>query len=274
MKKSEQGSLFWRLISAVVMAKDMNIPLHAAYAGYFIMLSLFPTLMLVLMLLNYTGLQVDNLITLIGEFLPGALVGILAQLVNSTQGSTGALVGLSALTALWSASRGIYGLLRGMNAIYDVAEDRGYLYTRGISVVYTFLFLLVLLLTLVLHVFGSSLIDMLSRLDLKILGFLMNLIDLRFILLLVLQSLIFTFMFMALPNRRNHFRDSLPGGVLSSLGWLVFSDLFSIYVENYSDYASIYGSVYAIAVSMLWLYFCLSILFYGAALNRYLTERQ
>lgn len=274
MKKSEQGSLFWRLISAVVMAKDMNIPLHAAYAGYFIMLSLFPTLMLVLMLLNYTGLQVDNLITLIGEFLPGALVGILAQLVNSTQGSTGALVGLSALTALWSASRGIYGLLRGMNAIYDVAEDRGYLYTRGISVVYTFLFLLVLLLTLVLHVFGSSLIDMLSRLDLKILGFLMNLIDLRFILLLVLQSLIFTFMFMALPNRRNHFRDSLPGGVLSSLGWLVFSDLFSIYVENYSDYASIYGSVYAIAISMLWLYFCLSILFYGAALNRYLTERQ
>ena len=62
------------------------------------------------------------------------------------------------------------------------------------------------------------------------------------------------------------------GGVLASLGWLVFSDLFSIYMENFSNYANIYGSVSAVALGMLWLYCCMSILFYGGALNRYLME--
>ncbi len=274
MKHGENGNLFWRLLSALLSAKEMNIPLHAAYAGYFIMLALFPTLMLILAALNYVGIGAENFMDLIRGFLPGALVGTVEQLVDSTSRDfSGALLGVSALTALWAASRGIYGLLRGLNAIYDVSEDRGYLYTRFISVGYTFLFLLVLVLTLVLHVFGSGVIALLSRTELGVLGVVVDLLNLRFFLLLILQSLIFTAMFMTLPNRRNRFRDSLPGGVLASLGWLVFSDLFSIYVEKFSNYSSIYGSVYGVAVAMLWLYFCLRILFYGGALNRYLMER-
>ena len=133
------------------------------------------------------------------------------ELVYSTwANSTGTVLGLSALTALWSASRGVFGLLRGLNAVYDVWEDRGWLYTRSISVVYTFLFGLVLLLTLVLHVFGNTILGWLTMVDNGVVIFLMDLIDLRFFLLLILQSLIFTLMFMVLPNQRNRFVDSLP----------------------------------------------------------------
>ena len=65
-----------------------------------------------------------------------------------------AVVSVSALGALWSASRGVYGVLLGLNAIYGVRENRGYWYTRSISVLYTFALLMVLLLTLVLNLFG------------------------------------------------------------------------------------------------------------------------
>ena len=274
MRKFPKGGIIGKAVDAALVIKEKQIPLHAAYAGYFIILSLFPALLLILSILRYTGLQVENLIDLIGDFLPAALMDAAENLVYSTyQYSTGAVVGLSAVTALWSASRGIYGLLRGLNAIYDVAEDRGYIYTRGISLVYTFAFFLVMLLTLVLHVFGSSIINMLTMVDNAVLIFLIDLIDFRFFLLLILQSLIFTAMFMVLPNKRNSFMDSLPGGVLSSIGWLVFSDNYCIYVENFSNYSNIYGSVYAVALSMLWLYCCLSILFYGGALNHYLADR-
>ena len=61
-------------------------------------------------------------------------------------------------------------------------------------------------------------------------------------------------------------------GILTSIGWMVFSDLFSIYVTHFSSYANIFGSVYAIALGMLWLYCCISILLYGGALNRYLKK--
>ena len=83
---------------------------------------------------------------------------------------------------------------------------------------------------------------------------------------------LFTALFTALPGRRTPLHCSLPGALLASLGWLIFSGLYSIYVENFSAYANLYGSVYAVALSMLWLYFCLSIVFYGAALNSYLLK--
>ena len=139
---------------------------------------------------------------------------------------------------------------------------------------YTFLFLLMLLITLVLNVFGTSLLQLLPLQDLSILQFLWELVDSRFLLMLFLQTGLFTAMFMALPNQHNTFRDSLPGALLASAGWLVFSDLYSIYVENFSGYANVYGSVYAVALSMLWLYFCISIVFYGGALNHYLKLKQ
>ena len=274
MRKFPKGGLIGKAVDAYLAIREKQIPLHAAYAGYFIILSVFPALLMLLSILRFTGIQVETLVALIDAFLPHALTDTVEELVYSTwANSTGTVLGLSALTALWSATRGVCGLLRGLNAVYDVWEDRGYFYTRGISVVYTFLFGLVLLLTLFLHVFGSTLLNWLSMVDNGIVIFLMDLMDLRFFLLLILQSLIFTLMFMVLPNQRNRFVDSLPGGILASIGWLVFSDLFSIYVENFNSYSNIFGSIYAVALGMLWLYCCLSILFYGGALNHYLNQQ-
>lgn len=272
MHDDSKGSWLSRLLVTVRSIQALDIPRHAAYTGYFMVLSLFPALLLVLSCVRYTGLKVEDLIGVLDGFLPDALMGTAEKLVYDTyRSSTGAMAGISAVSALWSASKGIYGLLTGLNAIYGVSENRGYFYTRMVSVLYSVLFIAVALATLVLHVFGNTIIRMLYRIDNSLLTDFMDVIDMRFFFLLLLQSMLFTAMFMFLPNRRNGFWESLPGGLLSSIGWLVFSDLYSRYVTNFPSYANIYGSVYAIALSMLWLYFCLSILFYGGALNRALA---
>lgn len=251
----------------------MHIPQLAANTGYFIVLSVFPALLLVLSALSYTGLTVENLLEMLEGVLPQALMGTARQLILSVyKNASGAVAGVSALTAIWSSSRGVYGLLTGLNAIYGVSEDRGYLYTRFISVLYTFALEAVILLTLVLHVFGNSLLKFIRSLNLPAMTVLMDILDLRFVLLLLVQSLLFTLMFMILPNRRNRFWESLPGGLLASIGWLLFSNLYSAYVTHFPSYANIYGSVYAIAISMLWIYCCLEIIFFGGALNQLLAR--
>ena len=275
MEDYPRGGIIARAARTIRAVAALKIPLHAANAGFFIVLSVFPALLLMLSLLRYTHLEVGDLLELLGSILPEALGDTAEELIISTYQSTSAsVVGVSAVTALWSASRGIHGLLQGLNAVYGVTESRGCFYARAISLLYTFAFLLVMLLTLGLHVFGSSLIGFLTMIDNPVLIFLVDLIDLRFFLLLILQTLVFTLMFMALPDKPNRFWDSLPGGLLASTGWLIFSDLYSIYVENFSGYANIYGSVYAVALSMLWLYCCLSILFYGGVLNQYLAAEK
>ena len=275
MEKLPKGGLIGRTVEGYLWVREKQISLHAAYAGYFIILAVFPALLMLLSLLRFTGLQVEVLVDMMGEILPPALMETVEGMVYSAWfHSTGTVLGLSALTALWSASRGIFGLLQGLNAVYDQGESRGYLYTRGISVIYTFLFGIVLILTLVLHVFGNAVFRWLSMVDNPVVMFLVDMVDARLFLLLMLQCLIFTLMYMVLPNGRNGFGSSLPGGILSSVGWLIFSDLFSIYVEHFNRYSLIYGSVYALALGMLWLYCCLSILFYGGALNHWLSSRK
>lgn len=275
MDQKPKEGIVDRLYAVVRHLAKQKIAQHAAGTGYFIVLSVFPLLVLVLALLRYTGLQVETLMDLLDGFLPDALMPSARKLIlNTYQNTSGAVISLSAVTGLWSASRGIYGLLTGLNAIYEVKESRGYFYTRGISVFYTFLFLLMLIATLLLNVFGTTLLQMLPLGNLTLVQFLWDIVDWRFLVMLLLQTALFTAMFMALPNHRNTFRESLPGAVLASLGWLIFSDLYSIYVRNFHGYANIYGSVYAVALSMLWLYFCMSIVFYGGALNHYLAQKR
>lgn len=269
-----KGGIVGRTMNAVRRVQAMKIPGHAANAGYFIVLSVFPALVLILSLLRYTALDAGDLLDLLAGILPAALMDAAEKLIISTYAHTGAaMVGVSAAGALWSASRGIYGLTAGLNSVYGVTEDRGYFRTRLMSMLYTFGFLLLLLLTLVLHVFGTGLLRWLPLEESPLLRFLENILDLRFFLLLFLQTAMFTAMFTVLPNKRNSLGDSFPGAVLASICWLVFSELYSVYVEHFAGFSNVFGSVYAVALSMLWLYCCVSIVFYGGALNRWLAER-
>ena len=269
----KHSKLFQELELGIRWVSSVHIPQLAANTGYFIVLSVFPALLLVLSALRFTGLHVDNLLEIMDSVLPQAMMSTARELIYSVYGNaSGAVAGFSAITALWSASRGVYGLLTGLNTIYGVSEDRGYFFTRAISVLYTFAFEVVILLTLVLHVFGNSIISFLRSINHPAVQLLLDVLDLRFLLLLVVQSLLFTLMFMVFPNRRNGFWESLPGGLFACIGWMLFSNLYSLYVTHFPSYANIYGSVYAIAISMLWLYCCLEIIFFGGALNRLLMD--
>ncbi len=251
----------------------LNIPTYASQASFFVALSVFPALVLLMSLVRYIGLEAETLTEMLHGVLPTALMPAAQRLImNTYQSTTSVVVSLSAIIALWSASRGIHGIVTGLNCIYDVQESRSYIKTRLLSVLYTFIFLLVLLLTLVLHVFGTTIVSWLPLEKSFLYRFLEGVVDLRFFVLLIIQTALFCGMFMMLPNRRNRFAESFPGAVFASIGWLAFSDLFSIYVENFASLSVVYGSVYAVALSMLWLYCCMSIVFYGGALNRYLAE--
>lgn len=274
MDHQEKKSGIWeKILRLLRYVSDRHITVHSASACFFVVLAVFPALVLLLGLVRYTGLSVETLTELLEGVIPSALMPAAERLIVSTyRASTGTVLSLSALTALWSASRGMHGLLTGMNSIYGVSENRGYLYTRGMSFFYTFAFLVVLLLTLVLHVFGKTVVRWLLAVDTPLTDLLAQLLNMRFFLLLILQTLLFTIMYMFLPNQKNRFMESLPGALLSSIGWQLLSQAFSVYVENFDAYANIYGSVYAVALAMLWLYLCVCILFYGGALNRWLKE--
>lgn len=274
MRGFPEGGLIGKTVVLWRYVSGLRVPLYAANAGFFILLALFPALLLLLSLLRYTPLEVERLAQLLSGILPAAFVEEAEALILTVYDSSGpAFLGLSALTALWSASRGMYGILTGLNAIYGVHESRGYLRTRLICTLYTLVFLLVLLLTLTLHLFAGELLGFLNRTLPPAVRFWPGVAGLRFCLLLILQTGVFCLMFMFLPDGNCRFRESLPGALLASGGWLLFSGMFSLYVELASG-VRLYGPVSALGLGLLWLYWCMSIVFYGAVLNVLLKQRK
>lgn len=240
----------------------MEIPLHGANTAYFMVLSAFPALVLLLGLLRHTTLEPGDLMELCRAFLPEALHGLAWQIVAQTDaGASGVTLSVSALTALWSAGRGMYGMIRGLNAVAGIREERRWLRVRIVSAGYTMLFLLVVLLTLIFHVFGGKVLALLESRGIT------GLAGLRFLVLLLVQTFIFCAMYRFLPSRPGSIGESFPGAVLASLGWTAVSAGFSWYAGRFP------GGMYLAVMGMVWLYVCVCVIFAGAALNHFLRER-
>ena len=275
MQELPKGGLIGKTVSFTEYISSLRIGIHAANASFFIILAVFPTLVLLLGLLRYTGLDADYLVKLLESVVPAALMPGVKRLILSTyQNTTGALVSISAVIALWSASCGVHGIHKGLNAIYEAEENRGFIRTRIFSVVYTVAFLVALLLTLVVNVFGTTIIEYAPIEENSLLSFLSSVVNFRFLVMLVLLTAVFASMYMVLPNKHHKLKESLPGALFATVGWLICADVFSLYVIHFPSYANLFGSVYGVALCMFWLYFCISIVFYGAVLNQMLAKRR
>ena len=72
--KIPEGGLIGKVYHMGKDVAQLHIPLYAANAGFFIVLSVFPILLLLLSALRYAGLRVENLVELLRSFLPSALM--------------------------------------------------------------------------------------------------------------------------------------------------------------------------------------------------------
>ena len=256
----------WRRVAA------QELGVYAANAAFFILLSVFPGMLLAIGLLQYTPLSADDLRGALEGFFPAALLPLLDYVTQQLFASgSPALLSLSALVALWTSSKGAYSLLRGLNRVYRLRERRSWLLLRLRCTVLTLLLLAALLLSAALHLFGQRLAESLAASPLPLLRLVAALLRMKLPLMAALLSGLFALLYAVLPDHRVRWRDMLPGAFAAALGWQAFSALFSYYVNRFGHYSLYYGSLAAIAVTMLWLYVCLLILFLGAVLNRELS---
>ena len=177
------------------------------------------------------------------------------------------------IAAVWACGRGVLAITNGLNSVNGLKETRNYLFRRIRSGFYVVILVLSIVLALVLFVFGNAvhdvLIDRLTFLR-KISGML---IWLRTAGTVIALSLLMAAMYTFLPNQPRKFRSQLPGAAVTALSWSLFSYAFSIYLELRSDAVSIYGSLTTVVMLMLWLYFCMWLIFFGAMLNVVIEEK-
>ena len=149
-----------RLIFMIMEIKrniaDNHVSAYAAQAAYFIMLSLIPLLILLLSMIQFTGIGKADFYSLIQHLVPQGFQSWMLSIIDEMFSRTVATVSLSAVVTIWSAGKSFMALNRGFNAICRVDKNPNYVLMRLRGAVFALLFVVIIMVSLVLVVFGDS----------------------------------------------------------------------------------------------------------------------
>lgn len=249
------------------------ISAFSAMASFFVIISIFPFVMLLLTLLQYLPITETTMLYTLTEIFPKSVNSLIVTIVTEVYGKTsGTFISIITISALWSSSRGVLAIIKGLNSVYDINETRNFITLRVISTIYTFLLAVVFIITIVILIFGNRLyIWIESRIPI-LKDFALLIISIRTIAGLCILTLAFLLIYVVIPNRKTKIYKELPGALVSAFGWMGFSYLYSFYIDNMSNYTNTYGSLAAIVLFMLWFYSCMYILFMGGEINVILSS--
>lgn len=253
----------------------LEVNVYSAYTAYFILLSAFPAMMLVIGLLQFTPLSPAELERMLGHLAPSSLSPLLDYMIRELFAVNAAtLLPLSAITALWTASKGVYCLYRGLGKVYTARETRHPALVRLRCLLFTLLLLLALVIVGVMMLFGRGLLQGMRENEAPAAGLMELVIRRKYTLTVLALTGLFSVLYTVLPDKPIRFSSSLPGGFLSAVAWVVFTHAFSLYVDCFGNYALYYGSLSVMAMAMLWLYTCMYILLCGGIVNCELLRLQ
>ena len=246
-----------------------NVTAYAASTAFFLFLSLIPMLMLICSILPYTPIKKSDIITAV-TLLPQTLSPLLTSLIQSIYDSTFGVMSIAAIVTVWSAGKGVLALMRGLNAMNGVVEDRNYVLQRIIASFYLIIFLITIIFLLIVMVFGNLFADTIVRHVPQMEDLFALLLHFRGLFSWCMMTLIFAVMYTYIPNCKLKFSHQIPGAVFSATTWNIFSWGFSMYIQQFNGF-DMYGSLTTIVIVMLWLYFCFYLFLIGAHINRFLT---
>lgn len=246
----------------------------SGHATLFIVISFFPFVMLLLASVKYMPFSKQQVIDLFDFVSPGALSDTIHEAINEVYTRSGSFaLSITGISLLWSASTSIYTITLGLNRVYKHTETRNYFILRGLSLFYTFIFIISIIVALLMMVFGRSILNFLESIYPLFSKFDILFDYGRKIIAFVVILLIFALLYTVIPNRPSRIDFEIPGALFSALGWYLFSFFYSVYIENFSNVSYIYGSITAVVLLVIWLYICLYMFFIGAELNQICAEK-
>lgn len=253
-------------------ADEMTV--YAAQASFFTIIAAFPFIMLLLTVVQIVpSVSQGELMEFILALVPVGYKSVAFRVISDLSlKSPATMISVTAVTALWSSSRGMMSIAKGLNRVQGKVEKRWYIVKRLICAGYTIVFILVCVLSLGLLVFGTTIQNFVLRQFPLIARVTQHIISLRTLLALAFFMFVFAGIYTYVPDRKLSLKSQLPGAMFTTAGWILFSMAFSLYFKLFggNNFSYMYGSLTAIVLLMLWLYGCICVLFFGAELNYYL----
>ena len=250
--------------------KIARVSTYASSAAFYIFLSIIPIIVLLFTIIPYTPLTQEGVLKVLLEILPDSLDAFTTGIVAEVYDKNVAILSVSAVILLWSASKGMQAITLGLNSINGVKETRNFFLLRLEACLYTVILLVLMIISLGLFVFGSFIIDHLV-LWMHVDKIYQVLVDWRFLVEWIFYAIPIAFLYAWVPNRRTRPHTQWRGAAFTGVTWTLFSYAFSLYLSIFPAF-SIYGSLTTVIITMFWLFVAMNILFLGALIKVFFEE--
>jgi membrane protein len=269
--KARPGQLTKRLVKAAKEFNDDDMLYYGAALSYQVFFSLFPFIFFLLALLatlNIPGFW-DWLLEQAQAVLPGQITGMVEQTVEQIRGQAqnSSLLSLWIIITLWTASSAVRTTMHAFNVAYDVAEERPLWKRYPLSILYTILLAVLIVVAVGLMVIGPEIAEWLAQQIGLGTAFVVLWEWLRIPAAILLLIIVLALVYYLFPNIDQPFRVITPGAILAVIVWLGASFGFSYYVNNFANYNTIYGSLGTVIVILVYLYITAGVVLFGAEVN-------
>ncbi len=268
----ERGGLTWKELGQRVWKEfqDDEISGRGAQLAYYFLLALFPALLFLTALMGLfpVNTSTSTLLQYAERVLPADALGILQRyLDNVVKGSSGDILSLGILGALWASSSGMTAIMDALNVAYDAVETRPFWKVRLVGILLTIGLAGFVILSVTLVVSGGQIAEWLAQfLGLGVLfETAWKILQWPAALAMMLFAMAVTYY--VCPDVEQHWRWVTPGAVFAVALWLIVSLAFKLYVTHFGDYNAAYGSIGGVIVLLLWLYLSGVVILLGGEIN-------
>lgn len=253
-----------KLYSIIMKPEMLILPGNLAF---FLVLSLFPIIIIVGLISSTFSISIDSLINIIDESMPSQVSEILISFISGK--GIDFNVGFFTIVAFLLASNGPHSIIITSNTLYNF-EHSGYLYRRIKAFILTILLVSMFIFIALVLAFGNIILK--AILDIGILkdisGVAYHLFvylkwPVAFFIVFFCIKLIYTIA----PDDKVSSRFVNKGAIFATIGWVMATAIYSYYVSHFSKYDIFYGSLSNIIVLMMWIYLLSYILIIGIAIN-------
>lgn len=251
-----------------IKIRDDHVASFAAHAALFMVMSIFPLTMFLFTFIRRLPLELDILIQYIDRYMPEVIQPLSRTILSEVyKESAGSFTLLTLFITLYCASKGFYAIRLGLNAVYGIRETRHYFWNYCIAILYVIVFVIMIILTFVLVVFGERIVDAFLLLLPQYFRFEILIHIARYAVAFTILTVFFLLLYLNVPNRKSKVQYEIFGACFTTIGWTVYSYAFSFYIAHLANYSITYGSLATMIVFLMWFYFSMYILFLGAELN-------
>jgi membrane protein len=254
---------------------------RAAALTYYLMMSLFPALLVGVSLLGLLGNE--SLVAKAVRYardngappeVTDALQAVLTKTISATGGAVSGALVLGIAVALYGAS-GTFGAAgRALNVVYGVKDTRSFIKHKLADIGFTMLVIALALVALVSVFLGGKLAgDLFGTIGLGDTAASIWRIA-RWAVAIGAVLAIYAIVFAFAPDidaRRR--RIMSPGALVGVAIWILASIGFFFYVSNFGKYGATYGAFAGAVILLLWLYISSIAFLFGAELNSVVDRR-